>query len=194
MTDRGPKRAAAWRRIPAPVWALGLTSLFMDMSSESIHSILPIFITQGRYTHAAVRGMTEKAEDRAEAVADLYRRAGGKLLAFYITFGEYDWLSIAEMLYGIRAITTSGAQFTWIPADFLQSQQVRGWRHMTVWTTSSAAPGLRLSVTGTVRSPTLSTSASRWKPASLPRVPPCCGKSTTTESWRLQLTAATMNS
>ena len=58
---------------------------------------MPIFITQGRYTQAAVQGMMRSAEDRVAAVADLYRRAGGKLLAFYITFGEYDWLSIAEM-------------------------------------------------------------------------------------------------
>ena len=58
---------------------------------------MPIFITQGRYTQAAVQAMTRNAEDRAAAVADLYRRAGGRLLAFYITFGEYDWLSIAEM-------------------------------------------------------------------------------------------------
>ena len=58
---------------------------------------MPIFITQGRYTQAAVQGMMRNAEDRVAAVADLYRRAGGRLLAFYITFGEYDWLSIAEM-------------------------------------------------------------------------------------------------
>jgi 2'-hydroxyisoflavone reductase len=41
--------------------------------------------------------------------------------------------SIAEMLYGIKAITASGAQFTWVPADFLASQGIRGWRHMPVW-------------------------------------------------------------
>lgn len=42
-------------------------------------------------------------------------------------------LTIAEMLYGIKAITSSGAQFTWVPAAFLASHQVRGWRHMPVW-------------------------------------------------------------
>ena len=58
---------------------------------------MPIFITQGRYTAAAVKGMVEHGEDRAKAVAGLFERAGGKLLAFYCTFGEYDWLSIAEL-------------------------------------------------------------------------------------------------
>jgi uncharacterized protein with GYD domain len=58
---------------------------------------MPIFITQGRYTAAAVKGMVEHAEDRAKAVADLFEHIGGKLLAFYVTFGEYDWLSIVEV-------------------------------------------------------------------------------------------------
>jgi 2'-hydroxyisoflavone reductase len=38
-----------------------------------------------------------------------------------------------ELLYGIKAVTTAGAQFTWVPADFLTAQGVRGWRHMPVW-------------------------------------------------------------
>lgn len=42
-------------------------------------------------------------------------------------------MTIAEMLYGVKAITTAGAQFTWVPWDFLQKQEVRPWRHMTVW-------------------------------------------------------------
>jgi uncharacterized protein with GYD domain len=58
---------------------------------------MPIFITQGRYTQAALTGMMHSQENRAKPVAELYERAGGKLLAFYITFGEYDWLSIGEL-------------------------------------------------------------------------------------------------
>jgi len=30
-------------------------------------------------------------------------------------------------------VTTSDAQFTWVPWEFLQTQGVRPWRHMTVW-------------------------------------------------------------
>jgi 2'-hydroxyisoflavone reductase len=36
-------------------------------------------------------------------------------------------------LYGIKAVTTAGAQFTWVPADFLREQKVAPWRHMPVW-------------------------------------------------------------
>lgn len=42
-------------------------------------------------------------------------------------------LTIAEMLYGVKAVTTAGAQFTWVPWEFLRDHGVRPWRHMTVW-------------------------------------------------------------
>jgi uncharacterized protein with GYD domain len=58
---------------------------------------MPIFITQGRYSRDAIKGMIAKPEDRAEEVTKLCQRAGGKLLAYYVTFGEYDWMVISEM-------------------------------------------------------------------------------------------------
>ena len=57
---------------------------------------MPIFITQGRYTRDAIKGMVVKPEDRAEAVSRLFSKAGGRLIAYYLTFGEYDFLAIAE--------------------------------------------------------------------------------------------------
>ena len=57
---------------------------------------MPIFITQGRYTRDAIRGMIVKPEDRAEAIARLLSKAGGRLIGYYLTFGEYDFLTIAE--------------------------------------------------------------------------------------------------
>jgi len=58
---------------------------------------MPIYITQGRYTREAIKGMIVKPEDRAEAVARLVTKAGGRLIGYYLTFGEYDFLAIAEM-------------------------------------------------------------------------------------------------
>jgi len=57
---------------------------------------MPVFITQGRYTREAVKGMIVRPEDRAEAVSRLLAKAGGRLIGYYVTFGEYDFLSIAE--------------------------------------------------------------------------------------------------
>jgi hypothetical protein len=55
------------------------------------------------------------------------------------TFGTFNATgpktptNIAELLYGIKAVTTSDARFTWVPADFLAAQQVRSWSEMPVW-------------------------------------------------------------
>jgi uncharacterized protein with GYD domain len=57
---------------------------------------MAIFISQGRFTQAAVKGMIAKPEDRAEAVKQLVEKAGGKLLAYYFTFGESDFVVISE--------------------------------------------------------------------------------------------------
>ena len=51
----------------------------------------------------------------------------------YNATGPDKPLTIAELLHGIKAVTTAGAQFTWVPADFLAEQQVRGWRDLPVW-------------------------------------------------------------
>ena len=56
----------------------------------------------------------------------------------YNATGPDKPLTIAEMLHGIKAVTTAGAQFTWVPADFLAQQNVRGWRDMPVWVPQTA--------------------------------------------------------
>ena len=57
---------------------------------------MPLFITQGRFTQDAMKGMIGKPEDRAEAISQLFAKTGGKLLAYYFTFGEYDFLIVSE--------------------------------------------------------------------------------------------------
>jgi 2'-hydroxyisoflavone reductase len=61
------------------------------------------------------------------------RVAEQKVLGTYNAIGPDKPLTIGEMLYGVKAITTAGAQFTWVPWDFLQKENIRPWRHMTVW-------------------------------------------------------------
>ena len=40
---------------------------------------------------------------------------------------------MAELLYGVKAVTNTPGKFTWIPADFLMANGLRGWRNMPVW-------------------------------------------------------------
>lgn len=58
---------------------------------------MAIFIHQGRYSEAALKGLMANPEDRAEAVAKLLEAAGGKMLAYYVTLGEYDYMVISDM-------------------------------------------------------------------------------------------------
>jgi len=44
--------------------------------------------------------------------------------------GQQGRLSIAELLYGIRAVTTSTVQFTWVDTEFLMAQ---GIQELTFW-------------------------------------------------------------
>jgi len=57
---------------------------------------MAIYITQGRFTQQAMSGLTARPEDRAKEVAKLYDASGAKLLAYYVTFGEYDFMVIGE--------------------------------------------------------------------------------------------------
>jgi uncharacterized protein with GYD domain len=57
---------------------------------------MAIFITQGKYTHQALKGMLAKPEDRATQVKALAKRHGAKVLSYYVTFGEFDFLTIFE--------------------------------------------------------------------------------------------------
>jgi uncharacterized protein with GYD domain len=58
---------------------------------------MPIYITQGRYTRDAIKGMIVKPEDRADAVARLIGKVGGRRLGYYVTFGDYDFMVIADV-------------------------------------------------------------------------------------------------
>jgi len=63
----------------------------------------------------------------------IIRLAETKTLGVFNATGPKLPTTMAEMLYGIKAVTTSGAQFTWVPADFLGANQVRAWSDMPVW-------------------------------------------------------------
>jgi uncharacterized protein with GYD domain len=59
-------------------------------------TVMPIFITQGRYTRDSVKKMSANPEDRTAALASFFEATGGKLIGWYLTFGDYDFLVISE--------------------------------------------------------------------------------------------------
>lgn len=57
---------------------------------------MPLFMTQFSYTPEAWAALAKKPEDRTEAVAMLAQQFGGRLVAAYYSFGEYDGFVIIE--------------------------------------------------------------------------------------------------
>ena len=47
--------------------------------------------------------------------------------------GPESRLSMAEMLYGIRSVTTRPVKFTWVPSDFLEANDVTAWGDLPSW-------------------------------------------------------------
>jgi MFS family permease len=69
-------KSAAWRRLPVSIWALGFGSLFMDMSSELVHSLLPVFLVTALGASMVTVGVIEGV---AEATAALTKVFSGAL-------------------------------------------------------------------------------------------------------------------
>ena len=51
----------------------------------------------------------------------------------YNGLGPKNGYSFAELLHGIKAVTSSDATLTWVDTDFLTMMDVRGYREMPVW-------------------------------------------------------------
>jgi MFS family permease len=93
MTDsRGGLRA-----IPRGVWALGFVSLFMDTSSELIHSLLPVFLVSVLGASITSVGLIEGV---AEATALIAKIFSGPLSDY---LGRRKALTVLG--YGLAAIT-----------------------------------------------------------------------------------------
>ncbi|MEZ5985497.1 MAG: MFS transporter [Hyphomonas sp.] len=58
--------------IPRTVWALGLVSLFMDVSSEMIHALLPLFLTASLGASAIVVGLIEGIGEATAAIVKVF--------------------------------------------------------------------------------------------------------------------------
>src|SRR5665213_592696 len=84
-------------RLPRSIWALGFVSLFMDVSSEMVHSLLPVYLVTALGASALAVGFIEGV---AEATANITKIFSGPLS---------DWLGKRKLLtavgYGLAALT-----------------------------------------------------------------------------------------
>jgi len=98
MTDRVRSPAAAARRgLPATVWLLGVTSLFMDVSSEIVHSLLPLFLVSGLGASVLAVGLIDGLAEATASFAKIFSGALSDRL------GQRKWLAVAG--YALSALT-----------------------------------------------------------------------------------------
>jgi|SRR5690242_2674292 uncharacterized protein with GYD domain len=70
---------------------------------------MPTFITYASYSHAGVKGIVDKPEDRTEAIKSVIEKAGGKLIAAYMTSGPNDIVLVTEVADGSDAVAVGMA-------------------------------------------------------------------------------------
>lgn len=85
------------RDIPAGVWTLGFVSMLMDVSSEMIHALLPVYLVTVLGTSMVTVGVIEGI---AEATASITKIFSGALSDW---LGRRKWL--AAFGYGLAALT-----------------------------------------------------------------------------------------
>ncbi len=59
-------------RIPRTVWALGFVSMFMDISSEMIHALLPLFLTATLGVSVAMVGLIDGVAEATASVTKVF--------------------------------------------------------------------------------------------------------------------------
>jgi len=101
-----------WREIPGSIWALGLVSLFMDLSSEMIHALLPLYLVGALGASTLVVGIIEGI---AEATASITKVFSGALSDY---LGQRKWLAAAG--YSLAALSKPifplAADIGWVTA------------------------------------------------------------------------------
>jgi MFS family permease len=96
MAEAAAKSPRVLAQIPAGVWTLGFVSLFMDVSSEMVHGLLPVYLVSVLGASALAVGAIEGI---AESTALITRIFSGAIS---------DWLGRRKLLaglgYGLAAI------------------------------------------------------------------------------------------
>ncbi|MDY7560686.1 MFS transporter [Pseudomonas sp. 10B1] len=129
MNSESPHTNAKGLRIPRTIWALGFVSLFMDLSSELVHSLLPVFLVTTLGASALTVGVIEGiAESTAMivkifsgAISDLIGRRKGLLLLGYglaaLTKPLFPLAHSVEVVFAARILDRIGKGIRGAPRD-----------------------------------------------------------------------------
>ncbi|SDH63414.1 Predicted arabinose efflux permease, MFS family [Pseudomonas benzenivorans] len=119
------------RGIPRTIWALGLVSLCMDLSSELVHSLLPLFLVgalgASMLTVGLIEGLAEATalvvKVFSGAFSDFLGRRKGLLLLGYglaaLSKPLFPLAGSAELVFGARLLDRIGKGVRGAPRDAL---------------------------------------------------------------------------
>lgn len=71
--------------------------------------------------------------DQRDLTEWIVRLAENGVMGDFNATGPESRMSMAEMLYGIRAATSSAVKFTWVSEDFLEANEVAPWGDLPSW-------------------------------------------------------------
>src|SRR5450755_2013360 len=74
-TETSKTSSVTWRDVPTSIWALGFVSLLMDISSELIHSLLPVFLVTVIGASTVTVGLIEGIAEATAAIAKVFSGA-----------------------------------------------------------------------------------------------------------------------
>jgi MFS family permease len=90
-------------KLPSGIWALGFVSMFMDVSSEMIHGLLPVFLVTVLNTNTATVGFIEGVGEATASISKLFSgwisdRIGKRKA---LTLFGYSLAAISKPLFAI---------------------------------------------------------------------------------------------
>ena len=120
-----------WRDVPTSVWTLGLVSMLMDISSELIHCLLPLFLVTVIGVSTITIGIIEGVAEATAAVAKVFSgalsdRLGKRRLLAGIGYGlsaltkpVFPLASTAAEVLAARVVDRIGKGIRGAPRDAL---------------------------------------------------------------------------
>jgi len=97
MQTNSTPRAGTHSQIPRGIWMLGFVSMFMDISSEIIHSLLPMFLKTSLGASAMMVGLIEGVAEATTPIVKIFSGA----LSDYLR--NRKWLAVIG--YGMGALS-----------------------------------------------------------------------------------------
>lgn len=131
-----PLRRTGLRAVPAGVWTLGFVSMFMDISSEMIHSLLPVFLVTSLGASVALVGVIEGVAEATASITKVFSgyisdRLGKRKLLALIGYGlgaltkpVFPWAATSFDVFGARFADRIGKGIRGAPRDALVADLV----------------------------------------------------------------------